>query len=198
MKVILILIPIIGGISGWFSVALALKILFWPPNPIKLPYTDKYIRGLLLEKQEHLAAGIREIIQTQLQLAVTEDEGLAYEVKKNLINTVVDSVKEHIQHKIPFLVPKGVKLKIVDTVEEIIRKEIAGFLDELVYNVRKDKGPGFEICRFIEEKIRCYNLNGLETRINKLPEIRYLKTGAALIGVISGLLQMLVAIAARA
>ncbi|MBU7007125.1 hypothetical protein [Phosphitispora fastidiosa] len=196
MEYILILIPVIGGISGWFTAALALKVLFRPADPMKLPFTDTHIRGLLPGKQEHLAAGVREIIQTQLQLAVTEDSGPAYEVRANLSNTIVVSIKEHIQHKIPFLVPRGVRQKIIDTIEDIVRKEIAGFLDELVYSVRQDRGAGSDLCRFIEEKIRCYDLADLETRVKKLPEIFYLKIAAALIGVAAGLLQILVAVVA--
>ena len=196
MEYILILIPVIGGVSGWLTAALALKILFRPADPVKLPFTGMHIRGLLPGKQEYLAAGIREIIQTQLQLAVTEDSGPAYEVRANLSNTIVVSIKEHIQNKIPLLVPRGVRQKIIDTIEDIVRKEIAGFLDELVYSVRRDRGAGSDLCRFLEEKIRCYDLADLETRVNKLPEIFYLKIGAALIGVAAGLLQMLVAVAA--
>lgn len=197
MEYILILIPVIGGISGWFTAALALKILFRPADPVKVPFADRYIRGLLPGKQEHLAAGIREIIQTQPQLAVTEESGPAYEVRANLSNTVVVSIKEHIQHKIPFLVPRGVRQKIIDLVEDVVRKEITAFLDELVYSVRKDRGAGSDLCRFIEEKIRTYDLADLETRVNRMTEVFYLKTGAALIGVAAGLLQLLVAVAAR-
>ncbi len=197
MEPILILIPVIGGFSGWFSAGLALKVLFRPVHPVRIPLTDRYIRGLLPGKQEHFAAGIREIIQTQLQLAATEDSGPAYEVRTNLSNTVIASIKEHIQNKIPFLVPRGVRQKIIDTVTDIVRKEIAGFLDELVYSVRRDRGAGAELCRFIEEKIRNYDLAELEQKIKKTRQIYYLKGGAALIGIISGFLQLLVAVVAR-
>jgi len=194
---LILLIPVIGGMTGWLIMSLVIRIIFRPALPVKMPFINLRVRGLLPGKQEYLAETLREVVKTQLELAATGDASLAADVRTNLTDTVVGTIREHIRNRLPFLVPRGVRQKISDTIEEIVRKEITDFFDDFVYDFRKDRGAASEFCRFIEQKIRNYDLADLEKKIKETPHFFYLKGGAALIGLCSGMLQLLVALIAK-
>lgn len=193
MKLLLLLIPPIGAAAGWAIISILIKIIFWPPEPTKILFTNRLFQGLLPHKRIELAKGIGEIIETNLLSAVTAEAGVAPEIIDNLTDTAVKAARERLDKKIPALVPKGIKHRIAGVVEDIIRREIPAFVDTLADNMRCDRDGGADLCRWAEEKIQDYDLSQLETTITGAKETFYLKAGAAAIGFASGLLQLLIA-----
>lgn len=193
MKLLLLLIPLIGAAAGWAIISILIKIMFWPPEPTRIPFTTHMFRGLLPHKRAELAKGIGEIIETNLLSAVTAESGVAPEIIDNLTDTAVKAARERLDKKIPALVPKGIKHRIAGVVEDIIRREIPAFVDTLADNMRRDRDGGADLNRWAEEKIQDYDLSQLETTITGAKETFYLKAGAATIGFASGLLQLLIA-----
>lgn len=191
MKTLFFLLPLIGALTGWVIITVSLKILFWPRNPARTPFNFTF-QGVLPKKQVELAEGIGEIVKTQIRFAVTDDSGVAPEILERLTGVVVDAARERLNDRIPALVPKGIKYKIAGIVEDIIRREIPGFVDTLADQMRNEKESETDICRWAEERIREYDLSELETKISSAGETRGLKLGAAAIGFISGLIQLFV------
>lgn len=191
MKTLFFLLPLIGALTGWVIITVSLKILFWPRNPARTPFNFTF-QGVLPKKQVELAEGIGEIVKTQIRFAVTDDSGVAPEILERLTGVVVDAARERLNDRIPALVPKGIKYKIAGIVEDIIRREIPGFVDTLADHMRNEKECESDICRWAEERIREYDLSELETKISSAGETRGLKLGAAAIGFISGLIQLFV------
>ncbi len=198
MKILVIFIPLIGAATGWLIITFSLMTLFWPATPRRIPYTNLGIQGLLPQKQATLAVGIGEMIEIQLRSAVTAESGMAPEILNSLTGTVVEAVRERLDKRIPSLVPKGIKQKIIDIVEENIRKEIPVVIETVAENFRNRQSCGIDLCRWVEDKIRRYDLSELEARISHSREIILLKAGAALIGFLSGIVQLLVVWLAQA
>ncbi len=192
MKILLLLIPVIGAITGWIITAIPLKLLFWPPFPAKIPFINRHFQGLVSQKQGELAAGIRELIETQLHCAATGEPGAAHDLLHKLTGTVIKAVEEHLDKKLPALIPRSIKQKIIGVVAEIIRKETPAFAGYLADSMRNGENCEIDFCRWAEDKIRNYDLSELATRISRSREIACLKTGAAAIGFISGLLQLMI------
>lgn len=191
MKTEFLLVPIIGAFTGWVIISSALRLLFWPENTVRLPF-NLNIRGLFPQKRDELALGIKIIIETQVRCAVTDNSGPAPGILDKFTDTVVEAAKEHLERRIPALVPKGIKHKIAGIVEDIIRREIPLYVDTLADNMQNNNTATEDICRLAEEAIRCYDLSELEAKIAGSKEIVYLKGGAAIIGFVSGLFQILV------
>ncbi len=191
MKISLFLVPLIGAATGWLIIAAAVKILFRPVNPAKLPFNLSF-QGLVPRKRAELAAGVREIIETQLLCAVTDDDGAAPEILNNLTDTVVEAAREHVDRKIPGVIPRAVTNKIAGVVEDILRREIPRFVDNFTESVRSGRGSGPDLCRCAEAAIRGYDLGVFERKVTGSREVFLLKTGAALAGFVSGFLQLLV------
>lgn len=188
MRYLVLLIPVIGTLTGWTIVSLMLKLLFWPRQPAI--FLGRAVQGLIPKKREELANGIGEIIEGQLYSAVSDNRGLAPDILSGLTETVVSAARKRVEAKIPSIIPGGIRAKIEALVEDIIRREIPACVDTMAANMTG--GSGRDISRRMAEAIRRYDIGIVESKLLSSPEVLYLKAGASLIGLVSGLIQMLV------
>ena len=57
----LIAIPVIGAFIGWITNVLAIRLIFWPYEPVKIPLTGWEIYGVIPKRRRELAATIGEL-----------------------------------------------------------------------------------------------------------------------------------------
>ena len=190
LKMFLILIPIIGAFTAWLITKLLFKMLFWPIRPVELPF-GIVVRGMLPQKRDELAAGVKEVVENQLRFAAAGEGGLGSDISERLTDTVASAAREHVYQRTPGLVPRTIKIKVADLVEDFIRKEMPGYASSLTENMQKHDFAA-DISSWAQARIDSYDLAELELRLNSSREIFYIKAGAVTIGFISGLLQLLV------
>ena len=63
----LIIIPILGAFIGWSTNVLAIKLIFWPYEPVKIPLTKWQVHGVIPKRRREKAANI-EVVEEQLFL----------------------------------------------------------------------------------------------------------------------------------
>lgn len=184
----------VGGLIGWITNVIAIKMLFWPKKPITIPGTSWQIIGLLPKRHHELAVSIGQAIdENLLPLA----DVIAYMEKHNYREHVVSAITTHvdtrIRAKLPQFIPEKIKSMICDYVKEIIANEsealfnqvIASSMDQLQQNLRF--GP------IVEEKIKSFDLDHLERLIKDLSarELRHIELIGLFLGIIIGLFQAL-------
>ncbi len=192
MKLLLLLVPVIGAVTGWVILTIFLKVLFWPPLPTRIPWTNYSFQGIVPKKRDELAAGLREMITTWLQSAAGGESGLAPGLLHNLVEAVEEAARERLEEKIPVLVPRPVKEGIIRAIKELLRREIPAFVETLADNLKSGQVAGIDLCRWAEDYVRAYDLSELAARLSRSREIVLLKTGAAALGFGFGFLQLLV------
>ena len=62
---IILLMGIIGGIIGYITNKLAIKLIFRPINPVKIPILNIEVLGLIPKRKNEIAIKIGEIIQDE-------------------------------------------------------------------------------------------------------------------------------------
>lgn len=191
MKMLFFLVPLIGAATGWLMISLAIQLLFRPVRPFRLPVVGVEIQGVLPKKRQELAAGIGELIKTQLELAVTGQTQTAEGFRVKMTDTIISSVREHLDNRIPFLIPTRVKNAIVGSIEDIIRREIPRFFEAFANNLGSTDGVGGHLERVAEQRINNFDLEELFKRVDQSGEVVCLKSAAAFLGFASGMLQLL-------
>ncbi len=189
MKSIIFLIPVIGGVTGWVILSIALKLVFHPREPVRL-WGNISFQGLIPGKQAHLAFGIREILETQLLCAVSKDTGTAPEVFNKITSSVARTVRQRAEQKLPSILPTVVREKVSAAVEDVVYREAPGFIEAILDNMRNRSDNEQDLCMIVEEKIKCFDAGTLEKDLLDSREVFYLKVGGAVIGFMSGLLQL--------
>ena len=60
------MLTIVGGLIGWITNILAIKLLFRPITPVKIPILNIEILGLIPKRKNEIAANIGEVISNEL------------------------------------------------------------------------------------------------------------------------------------
>ena len=58
----ILILTIVGGLIGWITNILAIKLMFRPINPIKIPILNIEILGLIPKRKNEIATNIGEVI----------------------------------------------------------------------------------------------------------------------------------------
>src|SRR5688572_5196761 len=96
----LILIPIISAFIGYFTNVLAIRLLFWPREPVNLGFYK--MQGLLPKRQSQIATSLGELVEEQL-LSVEDlfDQFEGPEIQDKLINQISQLMRARIADVLP-------------------------------------------------------------------------------------------------
>ncbi len=195
--VIVFLLAVVGGVIGWVTNILAIKLMFRPINPIKIPLINLEIVGLIPKRKQEIAQNIGEVVAKELlsiddiiKNAITEEDKVIFsQLVKNKIRNLVAG-------KMDF-VPAPFRMMVQGPIDNIIEEEVDGALKEMesgAINHIKDK---VNIEKIVEEKINELDLQELERIIINVAkkELKHIEVlgfilGAA-IGIVQGLVVML-------
>ena len=123
MKFNLVVAPIIGAFIGWLTNRLAIKLMFRPINPIKLPLMNVVIQGLIPRRKDEIALILGNTIEQEL---ISEDyviENLfSSKLKINVTSAIKKILNERLNSKMN-LIPSSLKSIILNRADSYIEKK---------------------------------------------------------------------------
>lgn len=195
--VIVFLLAVVGGVIGWVTNILAIKLMFRPINPIKIPLINLEIIGLIPKRKNEIAQNIGEVVAKELlsiddiiKNAITEEDKVIFsQLVKNKIRNLVAG-------KMDF-VPAPFRIMVQGPIDNIIEEEVDGALKEMESEAVSHIKDKVGIKEMVEEKINELDLQELERIIINVAkkELKHIEVlgfilGAA-IGIVQGLVVML-------
>ncbi len=195
--VIVFLLAVVGGVIGWVTNILAIKLMFRPINPIKIPLINLEIVGLIPKRKNEIAQNIGEVVAKELlsiddiiKNAITEEDKVIFsQLVKNKIRNLVAG-------KMDF-VPAPFRMMVQGPIDNIIEEEVDGALKEMESEAVSHIKDKVDIKEMVEEKINELDLQELERIIINVAkkELKHIEVlgfilGAA-IGIVQGLVVML-------
>lgn len=188
-----IIVPaIIGGIIGWITNVLAIKMLFRPIYPIHLPLFKLKLQGLLPKRRKEIAVTIGSTIEEEL---ISIDEILKKisddENQVMVLNIVKTSISDKINKKIPFLIPLPIKESVIRYVEEQIEKEAPDMINGLISGLYEKTSKKIKIGKMVEDRINQIDLIKLEEITLKIAknELKHIEFLGGVLGALIGLIQ---------
>lgn len=183
----IIILTIIGGIIGWVTNILAIKLLFKPIRPIKIPILNIEIIGLIPKRRDEIAKNISEVVENEL---ISIDEIIDSAIKEEDKNEIEDMIKNKINQKMDFI-PYIFRNIISDSIEGLINDEIELFIDEVNDKIVAKAKKRINIKKIVEEKIKALDLEELEKIIINIAkkELKHIELLGLVLGAIIGLIQ---------
>ena len=186
-----LILTIVGALIGWITNILAIKLLFRPLKPIKIPFTPFVILGLIPKRRAELAKVIGEIVAHEL-ISVDEmlEEAIKDEDLQGIKGYVKRKIKVVISEKIS-IIPFPFKSMIQAPIDQMIELEVDQGLDDIIINIKDIVQMRLDIEAFVEKKINAFDLSKLEEIILKIAkkELRYIEIIGFCLGGIIGLIQ---------
>ncbi|HBG0818142.1 DUF445 family protein [Clostridioides difficile] len=190
----ILILAVIGGFIGYVTNVVAIRLIFRPIEPIKIPILNIEIVGLIPKRRAEIAANVGEIIQEEF---LSMDEILANiitdEDKEEVVRYIKARVKIIIHEKVSFI-PSGIKNMIQDYLGEIIESEVKQSIDELSKNIINKANERIDIQKMVEDKINELDLYELEEIIIRVAkkELKHIEFLGLVLGFLIGIAQGLI------
>lgn len=191
----LALMPIIGAFIGWGTNLFAIKLIFRPLNPIKIPLLGIEIQGLIPKRRLDISRSIGEALENEIISTEEIIESLASDKNKTeIIKYIKDVVATKIDDKLPGFLPSGLRGSIANYVGDIIDRNGNELFDEMKATLIQKAKKEFQLKELVEEKINSFDLEELEDLIIRLSkqELKQIEVLGGVMGFFVGIVQALV------
>lgn len=191
---LIILLAIIGGLIGWITNILAIKLMFRPIEPIRIPLINYEIIGLIPKRKKEIAENIGEVIAKEL-ISIDDiiNRSITEEDKIYLSKIVKEKIKNVISNKTDFI-PGPFKMMIQGSIENVIEQEVDNVLNEVGEEAISYIKNKVDIKGIVEEKINELDLISLERIIISVAkkELKHIETLGFILGAVIGCIQGIV------
>lgn len=192
----ILILAIIGGAIGYITNVVAIKLIFRPILPVKIPILNIEILGLIPKRKKDIAKNIGEVIEEEL-ISIDEilENVITEEDKENIVTYIKARMKIIIGEKVPFI-PSAIKNIIDGYMGDIIEEEVRKSIDELSEKMVEKASDRINIQQIIEEKINELDLYKLEEIIIKISknELKQIEIFGLILGFGIGIIQGLITI----
>jgi uncharacterized membrane protein YheB (UPF0754 family) len=188
-------IPLIGAIIGWITNVLAIKLLFRPYEPIKLPLLNYSIQGLIPKRKAEIAQSIGQVIEEEL---ISIDDILQLLKTSKFLDKTVGVLspilKQTILHRIPHFIPNTIKEIIASLITDVLASELPGLLEQFRIDISSELKQSFSFAEIIQQKINDMDWTSLEHIILSIAkrELRHIEILGGVLGFMIGLVQLII------
>ncbi|MDR1774607.1 MAG: DUF445 family protein [Clostridioides sp.] len=186
-----IILIILGGLIGYITNVIAVKLIFVPLEPIKIPIFKMEIVGLIPKRRKEIASNIAQVVQDEL-LSMDEilDNIITADDKEKIIEYVKVRMSVLVSEKLG-LFPSSIRVLIENYIGELVEAEIRVAIDEIAQNMIKSASTRINVKNIVEEKINSFDLKELEDLIIKIAhkELRHIEILGLVLGLIIGVIQ---------
>lgn len=188
------LIPIVGAFIGWVTNLLAIKLIFWPLQPIEVPLAGITIQGLLPRRRKEMARLIgvtleKEVLSTQTIFRSLVNDSL----RQDITDGIGEAIRKRLQARFPVFLPRGLTEGLINYITGLARRETAAFLDESLDDLSRQARESFHLGEMVEERLNSLDLDALEGLVVKLAasELRHIEILGGVLGFIIGMIQVI-------
>ncbi len=188
-----IVIPAIAALIGWFTNLLALKLLFRPYKPWRIPLTPWSIQGVIPRRQAELARSIGEVVKRELLAKEDLLQSLNNpETRDEVAVTLAEKLADRIGEKLA-IVPLAVRQPLELGLKKLVLAEIQRLYNSSLESMWENLEKKVDIAGIVEKKVASLDLEEFEKLIVGLAgrELGYIVYFGAVLGFLIGLLQVL-------
>jgi uncharacterized membrane protein YheB (UPF0754 family) len=188
----LILLPIVAAIIGWGTNVIAIRMLFWPREPIRILGFE--FLGVLPKRKPDIAQSIGEVLNDDL-LPTEEliDAVNTKETRERVSHIITNNLSAKIQRFLPRFIMEHAEDKIRHHLDDLVSAEIEDLFAQLGDSVSQELKDKKLLGNLVESKINSFDLVHLEKLVLKVAknELRYIEWFGAIVGLVIGLIQVL-------
>lgn len=188
----LISLPIMAALIGWGTNVIAIKMLFWPRQPIKILRWE--FLGVLPKRKAEIAESIGEVLNNDL-LPTHELVNAVNtpDTRERVTQIIAGNLAGKIERFLPRFIAGHAGDKIQHHLEDFVRTEIETFFGQLGDTISHELQENQLLGKLVEEKINSFDLVELEEMVLKVAsnELRYIEFFGAIIGLVIGIIQVI-------
>lgn len=187
-----ILLILIGGLIGWVTNILAIRLLFKPYLPIRIPVLGFEIQGLIPRRKKEIATNVGQQIEKELvsMADILQTFGKA-EQREDLKIFLKIYLNNMILERIPGMLRRAMRKPVGIFVSDLLDQEGDRIITEMIEHLVDDQAQKLKLAHIVEEKINEYPMEHLEKMIVSVArkELRHIERLGGILGMMIGFFQ---------
>jgi len=186
--------PIVGAFIGWGTNLLAIRMLFEPINPIKIPIFGLEIQGLIPKRRYDLSQNVGQTVENE----ILSTDDIVNKLTSDSIRTQVmiyikHLVMERSYEKIPPFIPQTIRSFISEYLGEVIDRHGAIIFDEIKTTLVEKARKEIDLKKMVIDRLDSLDIKELEELIINLSrrELKQIEILGGVLGFIVGTFQAL-------
>jgi len=187
----LIAVPIISAFIGYVTNVVAIKLLFWPKQPVNCGLFELY--GVLPKRRGDIADSIGAIVENQLlSLEDIFSRIDTPEVRETLVNRIMEIIKTRVASAVPGFVPGKIANMVGSSVDRVLRQEAEEIIRQVMRASQAYLNEEIHIKKIVEDKINELDIQQLEDMVRKVSstELRFIEILGGVLGFMIGIIQI--------
>lgn len=190
-----VLIPLISTCIGWFTVWIALKMLFHPREPKKFLWVT--FHGIFPKRQPQFAEKLGKLVSEELFSFHDIEEKITH---PDNVHTIMPLAEEHIDHFLRVKLPQQMPVigmfigdKTMQELKAVFTAELETLFPVIMKRYMNKLEEELNLEKVITEKVAAFSPDKLEQILNSImvKEFRFVKIIGGILGFAIGLLQVL-------
>lgn len=187
-----LLVVLIGGLIGYLTNRIAIKMLFRPVNPVKILFVT--IQGVFPKRKDKIAVSLAETIENEL---LSKDMIMDKVLSDEKLDEYKALIKETLSTKIEEKIPPMIKMFMgsnPNMIRDLIDKEGDEIIDDLVAKLKENGLEDLNIKELVKDRIDELDFVEFEKIIFGLmnKELRFVEIIGLFLGMLIGVLQFFV------
>lgn len=191
-----VLLAIVGAIIGYSTNVIAVKMLFRPLKPYKIPVINYELWGLIPKRRDDIAKNIGKAVGEELVDYDKLVDGMIRPEDKEEIKAYINSRVEYIINEKISFIPTMFRLMVLSGIGEVLNEEIDKGMDDVIDKVKDKVKSRIDVGQMVEEKIGELDLVQLEELIMGLSkkELKHIENLGLVLGFLIGIVQGIITI----
>lgn len=191
-----IVIPLIGGLIGYITNYIAIKMLFYPYQPFFIFGFN--CQGVFPKRQRLFAKKLGQLVANELLSMDELSDKLAEKLQDDeFIHFLEEKIYETISKKLLSNYPMlqlFLNAEMLTSITNLFREDIQQILEHLSVRLKESLLKEVDIAVLVEEKVANFSVERLESIIFGVmkEEFRFIEISGAVLGVLIGMVQVLV------
>lgn len=193
----LLLMTATGGLIGYVTNVLAVKMLFRPLKPFRIPIIGWNIQGLIPKRQKDIAISIGKTVEEELISVEEIMDKMIEDMDKSALKEMAKAkILDLAEANMPPMVPSIFRGSIMKYVAEAIDQNADQVMNEISEKILHQATEKIQIAEMVSEKIAAFDLLQLEEIIFSISkqELKHIEILGGVLGVLIGFVQGLIAI----
>lgn len=191
--IMMMVLAIIGSMIGWITNIVALKLIFRPLRPIKIPVLGITVQGVIPKRKDEIASSIGQVVEKELiQAEDVLDTLLTDEKLDDLLIDLKEKIAILVDEKMSkFIIFSNFKPAIIKYINNIIETDGKKYIREGISQLSSQAAEEINISKIIEERINSFELVKIEKIILEITkkELKYIEYIGAILGFFIGIFQ---------
>ncbi|MGE3163540.1 MAG: DUF445 domain-containing protein [Planctomycetota bacterium] len=193
---IFVTLPLIGGLIGWATNWVAVRMIFRPRRPVRL--LGFAFQGLLPRRRSDLARSVADTVERDL-ISVDDVQQVVHGMVKGervraLLHERVDRLVAQQIEKLGPMVKMFVPGDLVSSLKAKVEEEVILFIESMSGELRQGIAEQLDVHEMVRSRIEGYDLDRLEQIVNRIAsqELRHIEVLGGVLGVLIGLVEAIV------